>query len=169
MKRIVCCLMFPALASLVTVTSGVFAQDTAPKQETVEESNPKQDADDSRFDNAYQLYKLKRYDQALAWLGEYIEVYPDGSHRKEAYRLIGDIYLSRFDYKHAIKYYSTLFEEFGGEEEGIGGYYQIGICYSRMGKSDKAIEIFKTIIDQYPGSSYAQKSRTQLDIEELTK
>ncbi len=164
MKRIAFLIM------ILTVPFGVSAQDTAPKDAVQDaESDTRKDADDSRFSNAYELYKLKRFDQALAWLGEYIEVYPDGIHRKEVYRLIGDIYLSRFDYKRAIKYYSMLFEEFGGEEEGIGGYYQTGICYSRMGKTEKAVEIFKAIIDQYPGSSFAQKSRTQLEIEEIVK
>jgi TolA-binding protein len=133
------------------------------------ESDPKKDSDNFRFENALQLYNLKRYDKALPLFGEYIEVFTEGAHRKEAFRYIGDIYLSRFDYPHALKYYSLLYEEFSSDEEGIGGYFQMGICYSRMGNGDKAIAIYKNLIDQYPASRYAQKAKAQLDLEELIK
>jgi TolA-binding protein len=154
----VCIILFASMSA--------FAQTPA---QPVQAVDPQREADDSRFDNAYQLYKLRHYDKALGNLSEYLEVSPDGAHRKEAFRIIGDIYLSRFDYARALKYYSALYEEFSTDEEGIGGYYQTGICYSRMGKTDKAVEVFKMIIEQYPASTYAQKARTQLDLEELVK
>jgi TolA-binding protein len=161
---------------LTLLSLPLYAQDQTaasnPKRDAKDQtsvSDPKREADDARYDNAYQLYRLKRYDQALAYFGEYLEVYTEGAHRKEALRFIGDIYLTRFDYAHALKYYSILYEEFSPEEEGIGGYYQSGVCYSRMGKSDKAIEIFRAIIDLYPASAYVQKARAQLDVEEIIK
>jgi len=126
--------------------------------------------DDVRFENAMQLYKIKNQKgKALSLFGEYLELFPEGIHRKEVIRSIGDIYLERFDYKHAIKYYQQLYEEYGSEEEGISGLFQTGICYSRMGNTEKSAEVFKRIIELYPSSSYSAKARTQLDIEEMIK
>jgi len=125
--------------------------------------------DDVRYENAYQLLKLKKKDKALSLFGEYLELFPEGSHRRQVLRHIGDIYLDRFDYKKAIKYYQMLYEEFGSDDEGVAGYFQTGICYSRMGSTDKAVEIYKNIIELYPASPYMQKAKTQLDIEELVK
>lgn len=151
---------------VMMITASAFAQNSA---DTAAPVIPSRDNDTLRYENAYQLFKMKRYDKALLLFGEYIEVYPDGVHRKESLKYIGDIYLGRFDYARAIKYYSMLYEEFSSEEEGIGGYYQTGICYSRMGKEDKAIEIFKEINSLYPASSWADKARLQLDLEEMLK
>jgi len=147
----------------------IFSGSLVAQEPTQPESDPRKDNDNSRYENALQLYNMKRYDKALPLFGEYIEVFTDGAHRKEAYRYIGDIYLSRFDYPHALKYYSLLYEEFSSDEEGVGGYFQMGICYSRMGNSDKSVAIYKDIIEQYPASRYAQKAKVQLDLEEIIK
>jgi TolA-binding protein len=133
------------------------------------ETDPKANNDRVYYENGLSLYKMKNNDKALLIFGEYLELYPEGAFRKDALRTMGDIYLSRFDYQKALKYYQNLYQEYNSEEEGIGGYFQMGICYSRMGDSKKAVDIFKDIIDTYPASRYAQKARTQLDIEDIIK
>lgn len=148
----------------------VYAQDqTAVAPSADSGSDLERVNDDVRYENAASLLKLKKKDKALALFGEYLELFPDGAHRKEVLRSIGDVYLDRFDYKRAIKYYQQLYEEFGSEEEGVGGFFQTAVCYSRMGYTDKAAGIYKQIIEQYPSSGYSSKSRTQLDLEELVK
>lgn len=154
---------------LIILLLCIFAFPLAAQDTAQPESDPKKDNDNSRYENALSLYNMKLYDKALPLFGEYIEVFTEGAHRKEAYRYIGDIYLARFDYPHALKYYSLLYEEFSSDEEGIGGYFQMGICYSRMGSSEKSIEIYKNIIEQYPASRYALKAKAQLDLEEIIK
>jgi TolA-binding protein len=143
----------------------VFAQ----KEEAQPSSDPKRDNDKLYFENGLNLYKMKMYDKALLSFGEYIELFENGAYRRDVLRYMGDMYLSRFDYSRAMKYYAMLYQEFSADDDGIGGYFQTGICYSRMGNSEKAVEIFKDIIEQYPASRYAQKARTQLDIEEIIK
>ncbi|MGL4368681.1 MAG: tetratricopeptide repeat protein [Spirochaetota bacterium] len=144
-------------------------QELPPAGETESSSSLEQVNDDVRYDNAYRLLSLKKKDKALALFGEYLELFPEGAHRKEALRYIGDIYLDRFDYKKALKYYQSLYEEFSGEDEGIAGYFQTGICYSRMGNNAKAVEIYKDIMELYPASPYMQKAKIQLDLEEMIK
>ena len=127
--------------------SPLHAQETPAKQgASAEGMNLDRVNDEVRYENAYQLYKIKRTGQALMLFGEYLELYAEGAHRKDVLRHMGDIYLSRNDYPRAIKYFSLLYEEFANDDEGVGGYYQTGICFSRMGKQEKAIEIFKDII-----------------------
>jgi TolA-binding protein len=161
-KMIVCRLCVVAIG--IFMSFSLFAAD-APQTE----SDPKADNDRVYYENGLSLYKMKNNDKALLLFAEYLELYPEGAFRKDALRNIGDIYLSRFDYQKALKYYQYLYQEYNSEEEGIGGYFQMGICYSRMGNSKKAVDIFKDIIDTYPASRYAQKARTQLDIEDIIK
>jgi TolA-binding protein len=136
---------------------------------SAEESDPKADNDRVYYENGYNLLKMKMPDKALLRFGEYLELFPEGAYRRDALMNMGDIYLSRFDYQKALKYYQYLYQEFSSDEEGIGGYFQMGICNSRMGNAKKAEEIFRNIIEMYPASRYAQKAKTQLDIDEIIK
>ena len=169
--KILYALTFAAVLFLGT-SAALHSQTASPEgaSSETEGSDLERVNDDVRFENAMQLYKIKNQKgKALALFGEYLELFPEGIHRKEVIRCIGDIYLERFDYKRAIKYYQQLYEEYGSEEEGISGFFQTGICYSRMGNTDKSAEVFKRIIELYPSSSYSAKARTQLDIEEMIK
>ena len=55
--------------------------------------NMKKVADDMKFSNAMEFYKLERFDRALAEFYEYLEIYYDGIHRSESYRKIAEIYI----------------------------------------------------------------------------
>jgi TolA-binding protein len=168
MKKILVC-----FCTLLLVSTGVIlrAQETdkTASETGSESSDLERVSDDVRYENASDLLKLKKKDKALALFGEYLELFPEGAHRKEVLRSIGDIYLERSDYSRAIKYYQQLYEEYGNEDEGIAGFFQTAICYSRMGNTDKAVEIYKGIIERYPSSPYSAKAKNQLDIEEMVK
>ena len=161
------------LTGIVALFSPAYAQEAAPASGGLGTQNESADldrlSDDVRYENAANLLKLRKKDKALALFGEYLELFPDGAHRKETLRAMGDVYLDRFDYRRAIKYYQQLYEESGSEEEGVGGFFQTAICYSRMGNTEKATDIYKRIMELYPSSIYASKAKTQLDIEEMIK
>ena len=120
-------------------------------------------ADDLKFSNGVQFVNLKRHDKAIEVLSEYLEIFHDGIHRDEAYRHIADIHFKRFNYLKAINSYKLLFEEFSTSDEGVRAYFQIGICYKKMGYDIKAKEVFREITQKYPESSVANQSRIQVD------
>jgi len=124
---------------------------------------------DIKYQNAVLLYNIKRFDVALREFKEYIEIYLNGNHRKDVYQKIASIYFERFDYIQSIKAYRTLYEEFSSSEEGIGAYYQMGICYRKIGYDKKAIIIFKSIIKDYPNSNYAYLSKIQIDLHDILR
>ncbi len=124
-------------------------------------------ADDIKFENARHFYDLKLYDKSLRELNEYLEIYMNGSHRKEAFWTAATIYFNRFNYEKAAKNYNSLYEEFSSSEEGVRAYYRTGICYLKMGYDEKAAEVFKSIMEDYPNSEFASQSRTQLDLMDI--
>ena len=127
-------------------------------------ANLKKVADDMKFQNGLGFYKLEKFDRALNEFNEYIEIYYDGIHRNEALKKIADIHIRLFEYPKAIEAYRTLYQEFSSTEEGIDAYFQIGICYKKMGFDSKAETIFKYIVDEHPGTSAAYNSEIQLDL-----
>lgn len=156
-----------AVLLMMTANLSIFAQTPSPSPSA--ETDPQADNDRVYYENGLNLLKLKSPEKALLRFGEYLELYPEGAFRKEVLMNMGDIYLSKFEYQKALKYYQYLYQEFSSDEEGIGGYFQMGICYSRMGSAKKAEEIFRNIMEMYPASRFAAKAKTQLDIDEIIK
>jgi len=131
-------------------------------------SNLKRVADDMKFQNGMEFYKLEKFDRALNEFNEYIEIYFDGVHRNEALKKIAEIHIKFFDYQKAIESYRTLYQEFSSTDEGIDAYFQIGICYKKMGFDAKAEEIFKYIVEEHPNTSAAYNAGIQLDLLKIT-
>ncbi len=121
-------------------------------------------ADNLKYNNALQFIRLNLQDKALQEFQEYLEVYIHGNNRADAYRHVAGIYFSRFDYQRAVKLYRELYEEFNNTEPGIEGFFNMGICYKKMGYDKKAEEIFSYIAGNYTYSNFASQARLQLDL-----
>jgi len=121
-------------------------------------------ADDLKFQNGVSFIKLKMYDKALETFNEYLEIYYNGNHRDEAYRHLAEIYFNRLEYLKAIDNYQLLFEEFSTTESGVEAYFNIGICYLKMGNDKKAAVIFNDIVENHHDSAWRQQAELQLDM-----
>jgi TolA-binding protein len=131
--------------------------------------NLKQVADDLKFRKGAEFYRLEKYDLALNELYEYLEIYYDGAHRGEAYRTIADIHIKQYNYQRAVEVYRRLYEEFSSTDEGIDGYFQMGICYLKMGYDSKAEAIFRSIIQEHPGTTGAANAEIQLELLKISR
>jgi len=121
-------------------------------------------ADEMKFRNAMEFIRLERQNRALEELNEYLEIYIQGAHRDEAYRQIARIHCENFDYLKAVKAYGHLYEEYGSTESGIEGYFNMGLCYGKMGYREKARLIFEEIVRDHSELPCAAKAATQLDL-----
>ena len=146
-----------------------FAQEEAAEKEIEKQPSLEQVADDQKFSNGMNFMSLNRRDKALEEFLEYLEIYYDGSHRSEAYTEIAEIYFDKQHYLKAINYYKGLYEEFSNTEEGLVGYYNIGICYVKMGYDKQAFDIFSKILQEHPTSPQAAKAQIQIDLLEVFK
>lgn len=138
-----------------------------PVQLFSQEGNLARIADDTRFANAYYFVEMEMPEKAAVLLSEYVEVYQNGIHRKEALLALGDIYYDKFDYQKARDFYMMLFEEYSNTEEGVEAYYRAALCYVKMGMSKKADAIFADILSNFSGYAAAEKARLQRDIESI--
>ena len=121
-------------------------------------------ADNQKFDNAKLFISLGLPQKAIVQLNEYLEIYIRGAHRNEALSFLARIYRDKFDYQRALRVYRRQFEEFSSSDAGIDAFFQIGICYFKMGYYADAENIFRRIIREHPTSIFAGQARTQLEL-----
>ena len=159
--------MNQTMKSILTIFAVIFFITTASpllSQDNGEEINLAAIADNQKFENAKHFYDMKLYDKSLREMNEYLEIYATGAHRKAAFMTVGSIHFKRFDYPRAVKAYSSLYEEFSNSEEGIQAYFNVAICYQKMGRDKKAREILKEIIEDHPDTRESAMARTQMDL-----
>jgi TolA-binding protein len=125
-------------------------------------------SDDLKYETARYFFENRLYDKCLSEMHEYLEIYTNGAHRKEAYMTIADIHFKRYDYSKAAKTYISLYEEFSNSDEGLQAYLNASACYEKMGNEKKAREILKHIIDDHPDSRHASLAQTRLDVLDMT-
>ena len=121
-------------------------------------------ADDLKFQNGVAFLKIKKYDKALETFNEYLEIYNNGTHRNEAYRHIAEIYFNRMEYLKAVDIYRALYGEYSSTESGVEAYFNMGLCYIKMGNEKKAAEIFNDIVENHAESAYRQQAELQLSM-----
>ncbi len=125
-------------------------------------------ADDLKYESARYFYENRLYEKCLSEMKEYLEIYSNGLHRKEAWLTIADIYFKKYDYSRAAKSYLALYEEFSNSDEGLQAYLSAAACYEKMGNEKKVREILKTIIEDHPDSRHAALAQTRLEVLDLT-
>ncbi len=126
-------------------------------------------SDDMKFSNGVNFIKLGNNKKAMQELHEYLEIYLNGTHRHEALQHIAEMHFKNYDYLKAIAVYKKLYEEFSSTEEGLKAFFTIGLCYKKIGYDDKAMRVFKTLVKNYPGTSYAFQAKLQLNLLEIIK
>ena len=136
-------------------------------QEKKESENLYVLADDLKFKNGVEFMKLKMYHKAAETFNEYLEIYPHGIHRADAYRYLAELFAAKMEYLKAIEKYRALYEEFGNTEAGIEAYFNIGLCYQKMGYDKEAAEVLNDLIQNHGDSPYAREAKTLLDVQSM--
>ncbi len=155
--------LFALLIVIIFFAFPLYSQGDAGDVEK-EKKTLKQLEDDGKFENGMHLIRLGRQEKGMLILQEYLEIYYNGNHRYEAYREIARVRVENFDYQQAVKVYSRMYEEFGDTEEGVEGFYNMGICYQKMGYRKKAREVFRAIVEHHSETSFARQASLQLDL-----
>lgn len=152
---------------IILICIALFTGSQVNAQEKKESENLYVLADDLKFKNGVEFMKLKMYHKAAETFNEYLEIYPNGIHRADAYRHLAELFMAKMEYHKAIEKYRALYEEFGNTEAGIEAYFNIGLCYQKMGYDKEAAEVLNDLIQNHGDSPYARQARTLLDVQSM--
>lgn len=109
-------------------------------------------------------YKLKRFDESIDSYLSFLEKESSYNSLKIfAFAGLGYSYEAKGDYENALVYFMKLIDR---DENPFAqlGYFDVSRCYDSLGEKDKAIEIYQTVLTNYPNSVFATSARKKMNI-----
>ena len=115
----------------------------------------------ANYNLAYAYFKLKEYDNAIKYFGDYIAVVKDDKVRQtDAYLRLGDCNFISTKYWPAMDAYNKAIDLKSVDADYAA--FQKGISYGFVGKNDRKIEDLEKFVKTYPSSQYADDAYYEL-------
>ena len=116
------------------------------------------------FNISDSLYKEGSYAQALHYLNDFIDLYPNSPQRSVVMEKIARIYEARQEFLRAAKMYHKLYEDLSDTIQGLSYYLEEGRLLELTGQYNKAESIYKAIIEAHPNSDIALLAQRKINI-----
>lgn len=134
-----------APASSATVTKASSAGDIASEQKA--------------YQNAFDLLRELRYDQAVAAFQSFIKSYPNGRYAHIAQYWIGEANYAQRNFKQAIKDYQLLIDAYPSSPKLAEAMLKIGYSYYELKSFKQAESTLSQLIKNYPGTTEAGQAQ----------
>jgi tol-pal system protein YbgF len=119
---------------------------------------------EQRYQEGFNLFQSRNYKAAIDLFEALLASSSNHSLSDNAQYWIGESHYALGQYRAAIIYFEKVFT-FPKSNKNPDAQFKLGLCYIRLGESDKAREEFQRLLDLYPDSDYV--SRAQQHIAEL--
>ena len=111
---------------------------------------------------AFDLIRNKHYDDAVSAFAQFVRDFPDGEYTGNAYYWLGEVQVVKANYQAAQSAFETLLSRFPQHRKTADAKYKLGKVYRELGDRTKAKQLLQEVINQYPGSSAAKLSESEL-------
>ena len=110
---------------------------------------------DARYGLAFAQQNQGRLDDARS-LYEQVAKTTDSETAAKARFMLGEVAFAQKKFEDAIEQYVAVTSGYPYKQWQALAQFEIGRCFVSLGKSQKAIEAFKTVVDKYPDHAKAQ-------------
>jgi len=118
--------------------------------------------DQAAYQQAYQQLLNKNYPQAIAGLNNYLQNYPQGAYRANAYYWLGEVYLIDNQPKLAQQAFNTVLNDYPQNTKAGDALLKLGYSYAALNDNAQAKTIFNQVIQQYPNTPLARLAENRL-------
>jgi tol-pal system protein YbgF len=145
------------LKAQVEALGGGGAAKEAPQARQKEPSGP-----DRAYEEAYAVFKAKRYEEARKKMEEFIKKYPDHKLAGNAQFWIAETYFAEKDYDDAILAYEEVLQKYKGTQKAPAALLRQANAFRELGDKKAARGILKELIAKYPDSEQAKAAKEDL-------
>ncbi len=92
-----------------------------------------------QIEQAEALFSKRQYDQAAKAVDAFFALYPKSRYADRALGLMGEIRLTKRDYRQALSYYKDLIEKYPASTLIPEAKYKLGLCYFELKEYDLAV------------------------------
>ena len=111
------------------------------------------------YQQAYDLIKQKKYDQAVDELHKFIGLYPDSDLSGNAYYWLGEVYLVMPKFEQARQAFTVVVGSFPSHRKAADAMFKLGVTYHRLNKLEDAKFYLAEVVKRYPESSAAKLAK----------
>jgi len=120
------------------------------------------DVDYAMLQKAKALGVLQRYPEKTKTLNQIISRYPGSSYTGEVFYELGNTYLLARDQEHALVNFKKVAADFQKSAYAPKARLKAGLIYYNSGLNDLAIQTFKGVVEDYPGTSESKEALSSL-------
>jgi len=128
-------------------------------------------AEVAAYEEAFRRYRSEQYKDAISGFRDFLQKYPASNYADNALFWLGDCYFKEGDFASAAVAFEDVAKKYPNGNKVPDALYRQGLSLIEIGiKTNQeeayrgaAREIFKKIVDTYPGSERAPEARRQLE------
>ncbi len=124
--------------------------------ETPQSVSPANDGEQKLYKEAFELLKLKKYDDALKAMTNYLNKYPQGQYTVNAYYWTGEIYYLQGKADNAKNAFNVIAKQFPNSQKLPDALLKLAIIEIDAGHNESAKNALLKIQQQYPGTTAAR-------------
>ena len=119
------------------------------------------------YNDAYNLLKQLKYEQAEVALQNFLQKYPDHELAGNAQYWLGETYYVRGLYEQAAVAFATGFKKYKKSTKGADNLLKLGLSMQQLGKEKEACTAFKNLKKEFPKASDLLLSRAKKESNKL--
>ena len=119
-------------------------------------------AEETAYQQAFNLLRAKRYDQAQVAFQDFLRKYQGGSFADNAQYWLGEAYYVTGQFDPALKEFQALVQRYPDSQKLTHAMLKIGYIYDELGKTAEAQATLQELAERYPNTTAARLARERL-------
>ena len=116
------------------------------------------------YDKALNLVlKDKRYEQAISAFKSFNKTYPQSTYAPNAHYWLGQLLFNKGELTQAEKEFSVVVHQFQDSNKRPDGLLKLAMVAQQQKNVDKAIQLYRQLLSEYPESTSAQLAKPRLE------
>ncbi|WP_028841582.1 tol-pal system protein YbgF [Thermodesulfobacterium hveragerdense] len=150
---------------IFTSSNNATSDETAKTDASKQQGSPQKELTEVEvYNQAFDLYQQKKWDEAIKAFKQYLQKYPKGKFLAQSHYWLGEIYYNKKDYEDAILSYQKVIESSASPALKASAMYKQALSFKNLGDKDASTILLKRIIKLYPKSKEAQEAKKLLSI-----
>lgn len=114
-----------------------------------------------RYQAALRQLQAREYDAALSGFKHYLETYPQGKYRANAYYWQGEVHLVRDEYAKALAAFDRVVQQFPLSSKLPDAMLKKAMALQAMGNAQGAKALYQSLVAKFPDSAAAHLAHEQ--------